>query len=53
MILFLEKLQISTEYKISVYQKKDAATKRYMLLHAKEIVTTQSLQYKIITNHKH
>jgi len=38
MILFLEKLHISTVYKITIYQKKDTATKRYTLLHAKEIL---------------
>jgi len=38
MILFLEKLQINTEYKITFHQKKDTATKRYTLLHAKEIL---------------
>jgi len=44
MILFLEKLRIMTQFKITVYQKKVTATKRYTLLHAKEMVKGQTLE---------
>jgi len=40
MVLFLKKLQSNTEYKISIYQKKGTATKRYTLFHAKRNIVT-------------
>jgi len=40
MILFLEKIKINTEYKITVYQKKDTATKRYITCKRNIVIST-------------